>query len=661
MAQDWNDIEGVLRNLSKPEPRRLWLFMGRRRVLSRLGLLGLEAWMQALVRRVAQVMPSPHFVVLARVRLMERIAATAQRVSWGWALTRQLVASTLIMTLAVTSTLFFVDGRQVVNASEDSFVEAIIGEVQLKRASELAFHPVSGRVPVGPGDLLRTGNDGMATVTFFDDTQVRLDSSSTLLLDQLLSSPAYSRQGVIDVVLSEGRVWVQALNVNDGYAVLRVTTPPGTAETVGGSLDVRLLSPREADVTVYKANAQVNRQFLSLFDRASFGSGSFFTTSTDPAQRAEAWVQGNLLRDREHLERLRVAEIDLLQKTVGALPGDWTYPLKQARERLTLALASNEAASQQAKVDIANQRLSEALLLLESGQPEKAQEAIAAYQKVSQQIAATVGSNASYRAQANRQVLAGQRQVLVASAAALVDHALGETEALLAQSPEERFDIRFKDVQSRLSGLSDLATSGDFAALTAALQSLPSVTTEELLSQASLITDETRRQEAFGSVLLLQKETARRMAELASASAERADASLSALLMAASAGARNDFDRARVFVEPLAPALFASIETPAERRVRAFVEKIQIYRSWTGQKNQIERLLKNDGRTAEDIPFLAAVRDRLDARAADLVNSRILQITRQEEELTARSFRMKAARNKRLHDENMLKIGEQGI
>ena len=79
------------------------------------------------------------------------------------------------------------------------------------------------------------------------------------------------------------------------------------------------------------------------------------------------------------------------------------------------------------------------------------------------------------------------------------------------------------------------------------------------------------------------------------------------------------------------------------------IEKVNIYSTFTGQKNQIHRLLSKNPQHASDVEFLTKVRDRLNERAAEVVNLKIFLLSRSEAEQKGRTIQRKidAARKAR--------------
>ena len=175
------DLKDALRRLPKIDPSDKFIKESKNRLMYQAEFQKNEAWFKAFLKRLGVILPSEAFLAQARLRLMERI--TAVRPSWAWLVfTKRLAASTLVMILAVTATLFFVDGRQIVSAEEATYIEILTGSATVKHADRLIWDEVTNQVELAEGDLIKLAEGSEAIVHFFDDTQVRLAENSLLLI-----------------------------------------------------------------------------------------------------------------------------------------------------------------------------------------------------------------------------------------------------------------------------------------------------------------------------------------------------------------------------------------------------------------------------------------------------------------------------------------------
>ena len=404
-----DNLDKQLRALSKIEPSKGYLEASKKRLMNQIVLQKQETWFKAFLRSLHLVQASDEFVAVARMRLMRRITALPQPIRVplrGFALflnvTKKAVASTLIMLLAVTSTLFFVEGNTVVEASDDSYLEVLSGRASIKHADLIVWEDIHDQIEIQAGDLIKVEQGGQAIIHFFDDSELRLGENTMMLITQLAVSPGFGRQGIIETSLHEGRVWVQSLNVDDGYAGLTLSTRDAIIETLNGtfSVDTQLNAP--SNVYVFRGKVSltslipetrqtVNQYKLSAQEKATVHIGNakpLVTTELMSEQdQATMWVQENLTLDAAHLEEIREKSIDRLTQMAGTLPGDMLYPIKQTKERLRLAFSSDSSLDYE--IELANRRLSEAIVLFETGEQQKAREALMAYQSLARQIAET--------------------------------------------------------------------------------------------------------------------------------------------------------------------------------------------------------------------------------------------------------------------------------
>jgi len=473
------DLEKALRELPKISPNRGFIEESKNRLFHQIELQKNEVWFKAFLRKLGVITPSEIFLNRARVRFMERINAV--RPSWAWILfAKRLAASTLVMVLAVTATLFFVDGRQVVSASEDTYVEVTVGSISVKHADRLIWDEIENRIELAEGDLIKLNEGAKAVIHFFDDSQIRLTENSLLLINKLDVSPAYARQGVIEVFLHKGKAWVQTLNVDDDYAGLTLITRDAITKAINATFDVQTDLNEPTNIRVFQNKIEIKilqpntREVIDTFklnENSQITITANFNSTQKPLttiraltsqDKASLWVMNNLQQDREHLVQLNEDELHRLRVITGVLPGNMFYPLKQAKERLKLALTFRESSITEAQIEIANKRLNEAIMLLQEGDRQKAMEALMAYQSIARQITEDVNDQdlLTYR------LITPHQKTLVASLPTspigMVKEALNQTEELFTEDPIERERIRLENSVERLHDVAMLVEMGNF-------------------------------------------------------------------------------------------------------------------------------------------------------------------------------------------------------
>jgi len=650
------NLEKEIKGLKKPEPSVKFCSDAKERLMHKISIYENESWLARLLKKLSPILPSENFVQAARIRLMERIEAAKRPVIWWLKLTKQVVASTLVMTIAVTSVLFFAGGKQPVSASENSYLEVASGKVAIKHADKLIWDEITTQIELAEGDLIQLEAPDSAVIHFFDDSQLRLKGEGLLLISRMNVSPGYAKQGIIDVTLHNGNAWVQTLNVDDGSASFTMVTPNAIISTINASFNVQTNLPSPTVIKVFRNSVGV--QALDVESRKVFSTGklnyfqkisldsekSYYNQTVDLAvvapiidltseDRDDGWVMDNLKADTNHLAQLRDREITNLKASAGVLPGQMLYPLKRAKEQLTLALSFNEESQTKAQIDIANQRLNESIVLIEQGKTDKAKEVLAEYQNLIHKITESKKPEiANLDRLSNNVVVAHQKTLIAAlpsdSQVGIVKEVLDQTEELLTEDPIKKAEIRMQNSLEELTHIQDFIASGDLAAAKETLINHQSLA-PTLLNEVSTFSNDDQKKEFYNNILNNQYEERRILNEIAKVLANRENAK-DLVALAESTGQNLD-DGIKVVAETIKPlepdiVLAQAVISPTEKRLQEFVDKINIYNTWTGQKNQIDRLLTKYPQYARDMDFLTKLRDKTDTRTKDLINAKIIKL-----------------------------------
>ena len=485
------DITDLLRKLPKVSPSKRFIEQSKSRLMQQIEFQKNESWFSAFLRKLGVVVPSKSFISQARYRLMESIRRVKKPL-WARLLgiqnnllfVRRLAASTMIMVIAVTATLFFVEGNQVVSANEDTYVQVLAGDVTIKHADNLIWDSVGSTIELTAGDLIKLSDGAEAVIHFFDDSQLRLTDNSLLLISKLEVSPAYSRQGVIEVSLHEGNAWIQTLNVSDGYAGFTIITRDAIAQTVNATFGVESHLQKPTTFCVYNNKIELNvlrsdtrevidsakinaNQQVQITPVQNYPKNPIVTTVTLSEQDlAKPWVQFNLQKDHEHLIALQESELNRLKLAAGTLPGEFLYPIKQAKERLKLAVSFGETNLTATQIEIANKRLNEAILLLQEGDRQKAMELLMVYQSIVRQIAEEqVGGQEDI---AHLLVTPHQKSLIASLPGdipiSMVKETLNQTEELFTENSIEKEQVRLENSIERLTDIALLVEVGNIEA-----------------------------------------------------------------------------------------------------------------------------------------------------------------------------------------------------
>lgn len=654
------DLKNQLHRLPKVSPSNGFVKRSKSRLMQQISIQQNEAWFTRMLRKMGKVIPSEAFVSQARMRLMERIT-TVKRPAFAWLkLVKSVTASSLVMIIAVTATLFFVEGGQIVSAAEDTYLELLEGTAKVKHADKLIWDEISGRVELNSGDLIRVADESKAVVHFFDDTEVRLAENSSFLISQLAVSPSFSRQGIIETSLNEGSAWVQALNVDDGFSSFTLETHDLRVGALNTTLDITTSLNTPSTIRVFRSDVDVaiinsdTREAIETFSLETdqemvVGSSVHAITDQD---KADVWVQNNLNLDQNHLNALRENGLNNLKIAAGTLPGEMLYPVKQAKQRLKLVFSFDKKDLTDAQIEIANSKLSEAIILLEQGERQKALESLMTYQSIAREVLEGEDNDAvAYK------LLTPHQKTLVAALPnsgpiVMVKDALNQTEELIADNPIEREKMRLENSIEHLEDVAYFMQIGDINAAKEALVSHELVVTS-ILNEVENMSDKEDRKLAYSEILDLRNEELELVAALAMQidSNPVVDTQFAAMLTNATSATEEEVERVIALITPLMPEVVLSEKEVAHiSHIDELVAKVNIYKTYQGQKNQIAKIIKEEGSNAKSIEFLTEFRDSLDGRARDLVNTEILELERTAKLNKHKAMKRKINRAQRLRE-----------
>ncbi len=666
-------LDKELHRLSKIEPSKGFVKASKNRLMQQIILHQNESWLQAFLKKLGRISVPEDFMTVARMRLIRHITMRPQPVKvslHGMALflnyTKKAVASTMVMLIAVTSTLFFVEGSTVVVASDDSYLEVIAGTVSVKHPDLIVWEDISSLIEVQAGDLIKVEQGSEAVIHFFDDTELRLGENTELLISQLAVSPAFGRQAVIEVYLHEGTTWVQTLNAEDGYAGFTMHTRDAILKALNSTMNVatKIGEPTSVYVLnnkigltslVSETRQAVDTLRLSANQKASIyavnGRPVVTTDTLSQQDLSTAWIQSNLQQDSEHLMTLREKGVDRLARMAGTLPGQMLYPIKQAKERLKLAISSDSDLDVQ--IEIANRRLNEAIVLFEVGEQQKGREALMAYQSMARQIAEAKGTEElAYK------LIAPHQKALTSElpndvSAGLVKEALHHTAEILTNDPVELEKIRLVSSVQRLEDVMALVGEGSFDDAKDRLTS-HQLARSDALAAAEAIEDEELKKLVLQEIFELKQEELALLGSLSDLLASDTDKGSKLIAMVESAFelAEDDVENTLTAALPFIPELrkITAKLSASEIKMAALVDKIYIYSSWKGQQNQIARLLKNELENPSSVDYLVSVRNNLEGRAYDYLNVRILQLQKKADFQKHKAMQRKIERSQRLRE-----------
>lgn len=135
-------------------------------------------------------------------------------------------------------------------------ISNVRGSVELKPFGKDAFIPVTADRNARAGSVLRTGEDGHASLRWSDGTTLRVASGTTLTIDKC-SFDKRTDLSLSHFTLSAGRVWVHVIKMLSAESKFEISTPTATAGVRGTTFAVQVGANEATDVLVYEGEVEV--------------------------------------------------------------------------------------------------------------------------------------------------------------------------------------------------------------------------------------------------------------------------------------------------------------------------------------------------------------------------------------------------------------------
>ncbi|MBD3360232.1 hypothetical protein GF366_00350, partial [Candidatus Peregrinibacteria bacterium] len=206
----------------------------------------------------------------------------------------------------------------VVLAEEFTVLDTYRGDVCVERDGEKL--EVEKGMRIYQNDKITTGEDGFASIKFFDDSVSRLDERTRVVINELLKPSDTSIESHVEVSLLEGEMWSRVVNLVEGESSFVVEANDVFTAAQRAAFNVRVFdSSIEIGVFDHMVNVSSSDD-NEKGEKIVSGKKAFLNNSKevevseiDKDDKQIAWVRENLDNDRLYLleveERLFTARL----------------------------------------------------------------------------------------------------------------------------------------------------------------------------------------------------------------------------------------------------------------------------------------------------------------------------------------------------------------
>jgi len=269
-------------------------------------------------------------------------------------------------------------------------IQSFEGEVLITRAG--LRHTLQEELVLKPGDIIKTRAGSKATIVFADNSLLRLNENTKITLD-VLSAEAVDLE--VDVTLLEGKLWGNLTGLGRGGADFNFKTNDLDGEVISSAI-FDLEAGETYSRVVNFGNDMVLTVAANQEDKSvALSKGDLLRVDTDSLNFDEVlseidieWIKVNLKQDIKYNEELLQSLLEERRETAGTVPGSVWYPVEELGRSAKLAVTLDPVKKDQIKLEIANEKLMEAEVLLEDGK--EVGELLEEYQDAIEEVAANV-------------------------------------------------------------------------------------------------------------------------------------------------------------------------------------------------------------------------------------------------------------------------------
>jgi len=473
MEKDFTKLENALRGLEKPvlssesrnRMRSDMLLRMNDSVPAELKYPSLER-VKEYIKKVARITePSPVF----KASIKENVLAFVERKHLGsnfiWGIARswqKVLATFMVGVISLSSfTVYFAD-IPVAKAEKITAFQDIYGDVEVLRDGKAI--EASKYMQLQEGDVIVTGENGLAVIRYFDDSVSRLSPFTELKMQRLYQDKKIKAKTKVEIELMNGRVWNQVVNLVDEQASFEVSVNNIKARTSEkASFDISNKEfDRKVSVAVFENKVEVSVPEKRKENKQIVVEGySVEVAENAPTENRivmnnvedELWVQVNKAEDKQYKKVVDKEKEEESKKEAGVLPADALYSAKKINESTKLLVTTDKTEKNKVKVDIAIKRLAEASALLADGDKEGAAAPLDDFAKIVDEISSEVEGSEELRDYVKAAFADKEKDlstVLPDGNRYMAKEALRDARLRLAVTEEEKTEVSLKSATEKV-------------------------------------------------------------------------------------------------------------------------------------------------------------------------------------------------------------------
>jgi len=472
--------------------------------------IGFEQLAEQLERLTLTVEPTKTFKIHARESLIDMLSLRDQRV-WVKDLFRDVLAqrrlwATVMATVVLSvGTFGYMTQLPQVSAAKVSFVDSFQGAVTIDRDGEELV--VFDGFAIQEGDLIHTGGNGWANLVFVDDSSLTIGPETDVSISRLWIDPNNDASTSVEVAVVEGRLWAHVVRLLDDSSSFTLSSDRAQFTVdhnatfdlwvTDDSLEFRVFDQLVDFQLMSDEGFQrgtLGQNLLMRFDEAGIATEKL--EDMDSLKMSDVWIQTNVDNNEKHVIDVENYYAEQLEQKAGTLPGDPFYFFERGAEEVRLFFSLDDEFRSDLTLDLADQRLSEAMVLIGNGEEEVVGDMLEDYQE------ALVGFVEETQDYEEVQALLDESKKTLGDVLPLdelyeVREVVEATAVLLASDDSTRAQLQLETAANRLGLALELIQIGAYDLAQASLQDYQQGLTE-LLDNLQDFEMEERREVVMG-------------------------------------------------------------------------------------------------------------------------------------------------------------------
>lgn len=586
------------------------------------------SWLENILYDFRKIKPKNFFYLLSKERLLNKIQQPFIFPLWlnKFFLNKKFISwATTVCIILISIFSFAVSTPQTVEATNSVYLVITKGNPIIKQLGQ-DWEMAQQLQELKIGDTIQTDQDDIVEVHFFDNSVTRLAYNSELTITDFFKEKSREK---VELNLNEGRAWSKVVQAASNTADFTVKTHNSSVSTKNATfdikaaknhptsinvidhlIDVKILQSDARNVVAKTKVAEGYKVEVQVSDKKTIAQTAEISPIENQAQ--DSWVTENLAKDKVYVENIEKKREDKIIAAAGILPDSPLYGVKKGFEAIT------DSSDEDDILENLRQKFNEAVALNAKGATAESDNELNEFKKL-------------FNEAQNTDLLKTDLETLLAELQAdftttlpgnknyKFKESLRKFEIQIAQNPEA---VLFKKTTEKLFEAQDLLDNGEIELVKELLVGLNNEKTV-LSGTGNLVAEEKKE-------VILQKTEELQILQSLKENIKATDQEEELIDFV------NNIQKNIVteidYLSPQQektnkPTIVAVKKDDPQIVAQNLLEKINIYNSEKGQKNQLFKILNDISPNAKNLPLLTELKKLLPADKQYLVTKKILEIT----------------------------------